>query len=157
VSCTARLAVSEPIMTSRRGSRSATTPPASSAEICANVRAAKTIPTSVAEPVRSSTANASAIGTRFVPKNETVLAEKRSAKFRRRSGPMSAVCRSAVGASRHGRDAVLPSGDLRDRARGALVHAASAPARGGQPAAAAALVPELDPSERSEIESPLPV
>jgi hypothetical protein len=39
----------------------------------ASVRAAKTRPVSVAEPVRSSTANASAIGTRFVPKNEIVL------------------------------------------------------------------------------------
>src|SRR6185295_18728236 len=55
----------------------------------ASVLAAKTRPTSVADPVRSSTANASAIGTRFVPKNETVLAENSSAKFRSRRGPIA--------------------------------------------------------------------
>jgi hypothetical protein len=83
--CTSMLASSEPIITSRRGSLSATTPPTSSVAICANVRAAKARPTSVAEPVIASTANATAIGTRFEPKNEIVRAAKSSRKFGCRS------------------------------------------------------------------------
>ena len=74
---TQRLATSEPIITRRRGSRSATTPPTSSVEICASVHAAKASPTSVAEPPSPSTAKATAIGARFVPKNEIVRAAKR--------------------------------------------------------------------------------
>ena len=73
---------SEPIITSRRGSRSATTPPTRSVEIWASVQAANASPTSVADPVRSSTAKATAIGTRFVPKKEIVRAGKSRRKFR---------------------------------------------------------------------------
>ena len=54
----------------RRGSRSATTPPTSSAEICASVQQANARPVSAAEPVRSRTAKATAIGARYVPKYE---------------------------------------------------------------------------------------
>src|SRR5205814_7585530 len=77
---------SEPIITCCRGRRSAITPPTSSVEICASVRAANTSPVSVADPVRSRTAKASAIGTTFVPKNEIVLPAKSSRKLRTRSG-----------------------------------------------------------------------
>ena len=55
-------------MTSLRGSRSATTPATSSVVTCATVQQANAIPVSVAEPVRSSTAKATAIGARYVPK-----------------------------------------------------------------------------------------
>jgi hypothetical protein len=48
-------------------------------------QAAKAKPTSDAAPVRSRTANATAIGARFVPKNEVARAAKRRRKFRSRS------------------------------------------------------------------------
>src|SRR6266536_3575579 len=89
VARTAKFAVSELSITRRRGRRSATTPPTSSVEICASVQHANAIPTSVAEPVRSRTANATAIGARFVPKNEIVRAPKSRRKFRTLSGPSS--------------------------------------------------------------------
>jgi hypothetical protein len=65
---TATFARSEPTITIRRGRRSATTPATRSVETCATVQQAKAMPVSVAEPVRSSTANATAIGARYVPK-----------------------------------------------------------------------------------------
>src|SRR6266542_4588541 len=92
----AKFAESDESITRRRGRRSATTPPINSVEIWASVQQAKAIPTSVADPVRSSTANATAIGARFVPKNEIVRAVKRRRKLRSRSGPRS------------GRKALLP-------------------------------------------------
>ena len=61
---TQTLAVSEPTITRRRGRRSATTPPTRSVETCASVQHAKAMPVSLAEPVRSRTANATAIGAR---------------------------------------------------------------------------------------------
>src|SRR2546423_6233975 len=82
-----KFAESELSITRRRGRRSATTPPTSNVEICASVQHANEIPTSVADPVRSRTANATAIGARFVPKNEIVRAAKRSRKFRCLSAP----------------------------------------------------------------------
>jgi len=78
----AKFAESDDSITRRRGRRSATTPPISSVEICASVQQAKAIPTSVADPVRSRTANATAIGARFVPKNEIVRAPASSRKLR---------------------------------------------------------------------------
>ena len=80
---------SDATMTSRRGRRSATTPPISKVEICASVHAANASPTSVADPVSPRTANATAIGARFVPKNEIVRAATRSRKLRSRRGPSS--------------------------------------------------------------------
>src|SRR5256714_2137874 len=82
-----KFAESELSITRRRGRRSATTPPTSNVEICASVQHANEIPTSVADPVRSRTANATAIGARFVPKKEIVRAAKRSRKFRCASAP----------------------------------------------------------------------
>src|SRR4051812_7806689 len=69
-------------MTSRRGSRSPATPPSTSVETCASVQAAKVRPTSVAECVSPRTANATAIGARFVPKNDTVRAANSSRNSR---------------------------------------------------------------------------
>src|SRR5262245_2442627 len=84
---TQKLAVSEPNMTSRRGSRSATTPPTSKVETWASVHAANARPTYDAEPVRSRTAKATAIGDRFVPKNDTARATNSSRKLRSRRAP----------------------------------------------------------------------
>src|SRR6187397_1704283 len=83
----AQFAESEPIRTSFRGRRSPKTPPASSAAICASVRAPSTSPRSVALP-RSSTAKASATGTTFVPKKEIARPANRSRKLRWRSAAM---------------------------------------------------------------------
>src|SRR5207247_5184545 len=69
----------------------ATTPPINSVEIWASVQQAKARPTSVADPVRSRTANATAIGARFVPKNEIVRAPASNRKLRSRRGPSSNV------------------------------------------------------------------
>src|SRR6476619_7339511 len=85
----AKFAESDDNITSRRGRRSATTPPTNRVETWASVQQAKAIPTSVADPVRSRTANATAIGARFVPKNEIVRAEASRRKFRSRRGPSS--------------------------------------------------------------------
>src|SRR6266508_1753992 len=85
----AKFAESDESITRRRGRRSATTPPINSVEIWASVQQAKAIPTSVAEPVRSRTANATAIGARFVPKNEIVRAPASRRKLRSRRGPSS--------------------------------------------------------------------
>src|SRR5436190_17860450 len=81
VTRTQKLAESEAIITRRRGSRSATTPPTSSTDTCASVQAANARPTSVAELLSPRTANATAIGARFVPKNEIARAAKRYRKF----------------------------------------------------------------------------
>src|SRR5579859_3056504 len=80
------LARSEPIITSRRGRRSPTTPPIASVETCANVQAANESPTSVALPPRSSTPNDTAIGARYVPTYDTARPAKSSRKFVSRSG-----------------------------------------------------------------------
>src|SRR2546426_11918535 len=85
----AKFAESDESITRRRGRRSATTPPIRSVEICASVQQAKAIPTSVADPVRSRTAKATAIGARFVPKNEIVRAPASRRKLRTRRGPSS--------------------------------------------------------------------
>src|SRR6266487_4021565 len=82
----AKFAESDDNITRRRGRRSATTPPIKSVEIWASVQQAKAIPTSVADPVRSRTANATAIGARFVPKNEIVRAPASRRKLRTRKG-----------------------------------------------------------------------
>ena len=79
---TQTFARSELTITSLRGRRSATTPPTRSVETCATVQHAKAMPVSVAEPVSSSTANATAIGARYVPKYEIARAAKSSAKLR---------------------------------------------------------------------------
>jgi hypothetical protein len=83
---TPTFAASEPTITSCRGRRSARTPPTTSVATCASVQHANAIPVSVAEPVRSRTANATAIGARYVPRYEIVLALRRSRKFRCCSG-----------------------------------------------------------------------
>jgi len=67
-------AASELTITSRRGSRSLTTPPTISTETCASVQHANAMPVSLAEPVRSRTAKATAIGARYVPKYEIARA-----------------------------------------------------------------------------------
>jgi hypothetical protein len=86
VARTQKLVESEAIMTSRRGSRSATTPPTRSVDTCASVQAANASPTSVAELLNPRTANATAIGARFVPKNEIARAANSSRKLRMRRG-----------------------------------------------------------------------
>jgi hypothetical protein len=58
-------------ITVRRGSRSATTPPASSRPTSGSIRAASTRPSSDAEPPSPSTANASATLTIPSPSSET--------------------------------------------------------------------------------------
>src|SRR5258705_3331551 len=85
----AKVAESDDSITRRRRRRSATTPPIRRVEIWASVQQAKAIPTSVADPVRSRTANATAIGARFVPKNEIVRAPASRRKLRSRRGPSS--------------------------------------------------------------------
>ena len=71
------LATSEPTITARRGNRSPTTPPKASIATCASVHAAKLSPTAVAPPPLSRTANATAIGARYVPTYEIARAAKR--------------------------------------------------------------------------------
>jgi hypothetical protein len=70
-----------------RGSRSAQTPPMSRKTSCGTIRAASTSPRSDAEPVRSRTAKASAIGAIALPRNEIPRARKRSRNSRLASGP----------------------------------------------------------------------
>ena len=82
---TTKLALSPAIITARRGSRSPITPPNASIETCATVQAANERPTAVALPPRSSTANATAIGARYVPTYETARPAKSRRKFRSRS------------------------------------------------------------------------
>src|SRR2546423_7900800 len=106
VARTQKLAVSDATMTRRRGSRSATIPPTSSVEICASVQAANESPTYVAEPVRPRTANATAIGARFVPRNELVRAAKRSRKFRSRRTSTSPSARTRQSCYERQRDRV---------------------------------------------------
>jgi hypothetical protein len=65
---TTALPTSEPTMTTRRGTRSPTTPPKERTATCASVQAAKLSPTAVAPPPRSRAANATAIGARYVPR-----------------------------------------------------------------------------------------
>src|SRR2546423_7309214 len=79
----------EPTITSGRGRWWETTPPAISVGICASVQHAKAMPVSLAEPVRSRTAKATAIGARYVPKYEIERAANSSRKLRLRSGPKS--------------------------------------------------------------------
>ena len=77
-------------MTTRRGTRSPTTPPKASIATCASVHAAKLSPTAVAPPPLSRTAKATAIGARYVPTYEIARAAKSSRKAGRRSGPVIA-------------------------------------------------------------------
>ena len=72
-------------MTARRGSRSAKTPPTSRNATSGAVFAAITQPRSETEPVRSRTANASAIVTIWSPSSETICPVKRSRNSRSRS------------------------------------------------------------------------
>src|SRR5207237_2172325 len=81
---THKFATSELIITSRRGTRSARTPPTRSVDTCASVQAANASPTSVADPPTPSTAKATAIGAKFVPKKEIVRAAKSKRKLRQR-------------------------------------------------------------------------
>jgi hypothetical protein len=89
---TAVLAMSEPTMTRRRGTRSPTTPPNASIATWASVHAAKLSPTAVALPPLSRIANATAIGARYVPTYEIARAEKSRRNAGRRSGPRIPRC-----------------------------------------------------------------
>src|SRR4029077_5826891 len=102
---TAALAMSEPIITRRRGTRSPTTPPTASVATVASVHAAKLSPTAVAPPPLSRIANATAIGARYVPTYEIARAAKRRRNARRRSGPAMALDADAL---RLGRQACGP-------------------------------------------------
>src|SRR3954454_13261068 len=62
------------------------TPPTSRNRTCGRIASASTIPRSVADPPRSSTANARATGAIAEPANETTRPKKRSRKLRWRSG-----------------------------------------------------------------------
>ena len=64
------LPAAEPSIISLRGRRSPSTPPTRTNTICGSQPAARTRPRSVAEPVRSRTANAIATGATAVPRNE---------------------------------------------------------------------------------------
>src|SRR5262249_17089250 len=76
---------------------------------CATVQHAKAMPVSVAEPVRSSTANATAIGARYIPKYEIARADS-SRKKLRPTALLPVALQSRIG---------LPE---RHRTRVALVH-----------------------------------
>jgi hypothetical protein len=82
--------MSEPIITRRRGTRSPTTPPNASMATCASVQAAKLSPTAVAPPPWSRTANATAIGARYVPTYEIARAANSSRNAGSLSGPVTA-------------------------------------------------------------------
>lgn len=71
--CVAALARLDPTRMTLRGTRSATTPPSSKKITFASERAPTTMPRLVAEPVRSSTAKASATGAIALPSRLTVL------------------------------------------------------------------------------------
>jgi hypothetical protein len=86
---TVALATSEPIITSRRGTRSPTTPPSASIATCASVHAAKLSPTAVAPPPLSRIAKATAIGARYVPTYEIARAAKSRRNAGSRSGPLA--------------------------------------------------------------------
>jgi len=60
----------------------------SSVETCASVHAAKARPTDVGDPSMPRMPKATAIGARFVPKNEIVLAENSKRKLRSPSAPV---------------------------------------------------------------------
>lgn len=83
----------DPWSTSRRGSRSAITPPNSSSATLATDRAPTTIPRSISEPVRSSTANESTIGAMALAKYVAMRPPARQRKFRCRSGSRSVGAR----------------------------------------------------------------
>ena len=72
---------SAPIITARRGMRSATTPPISRLTSSAPVRTASTSPIADADPPISSTAKASAIVTMRSPNHETAAAPSRRRKL----------------------------------------------------------------------------
>jgi hypothetical protein len=63
--------MSAAIITARRETRSATTPPTSTLATSGSVRAASTSPTAVTDPPTSSTANASATATTRSPRTDT--------------------------------------------------------------------------------------
>ena len=83
-------------ISARRGRRSAHTPPTSRNATSGTVRAASTIPRSVAEPVSSSTANASATPTMPSPRRETAWPRNSS----RNGRSLSASKRPAIRARR---------------------------------------------------------
>ncbi len=112
------------IITRRREMRSATTPPTSRHATSGTVRAASTIPRSVAEPVRSSTAKDRATGTTASPSSDTTCAPNTSRKSRSSSGP------------RRGRRRIAPLSVRRPtpRGKGEVCVSDRAPgARQGQP------------------------
>ena len=80
---------SAPIMTARRGSRSAQTPPTSRNTTLGGENAVMTSPRSVPDPLTSSTANASATNDSESPTTDAVRPIHRFRKFRSRSGPES--------------------------------------------------------------------
>ena len=83
--CVTTRARSAATITVWREMRSATTPPINSELTSGSVRQASTIPTSVADPPSSSTANARAMFTIRSPSTETANAPKTSRKSRWRS------------------------------------------------------------------------
>jgi hypothetical protein len=83
----AKRTASAPTMTPRRGRRSPTTPPTSRKATSGTVRAASTMPRSEADPVSSSTANASATGTIPSPTSEIAwpVKSRRNSRSRKTS------------------------------------------------------------------------
>ena len=84
-STTARTA-SQASITARRGSRSATTPPARVKTTRVSVNAASTPPRAVAERLTESTANASATGMSASPAPEATWPSQSNRNWRSRSG-----------------------------------------------------------------------
>src|SRR5690242_1403196 len=84
-------ATSEPTITSLRGRRSATTPPTSSVATCASVQQAKAMPVSLAEPVRSRTAKATAISARLRPSALLPVALQAGVRLPERHGAVIAL------------------------------------------------------------------
>jgi len=107
--CETNLPKSAAIITLRRLTRSATTPPISITDTCAAVRAASTIPRSVAEPM-TSTANASATETTPSPRVEATVAPNTKRRSRRRSTSNRFAARdSAARLSRRATGLSLPT------------------------------------------------
>src|ERR1700677_78584 len=93
--------MSAAIITTCLGTRSATTPPASMNTTSARAPLPSTRPRSLAEPVRSSTANDSATGTSMVPSHEMACAANTSRKLRSRKTSIRAPPSAAYGADHH--------------------------------------------------------
>ncbi len=90
---TARAASAETMIV-RRGRRSAQTPPIRTNSVCGRMPAISTMPRSVGEPPRSSTAKASAIGKMPSPSTETAWPQKKSENSRSRSTASSPSLRT---------------------------------------------------------------